>query len=404
MTAIEDRSSRSFHPSMLLSDQRYRSLTFQALALAIFIALLGWLVSNTVHNLAVQGKTFNYGYLNQAAGFDINQYLIPYTTEMTNGRAILVGALNTLLVAFLGCIAATICGVGAGVLRLSSNWLVAKVAAAYVEIFRNIPVLIVILTIYAIMSETMPAPRAFRGEDATASMLLWDSVAITNRGVYVPRPVWNPGSTGVVIVFLAAVVGAWFYGRRNLAQRNATGDAPRAWPIQLAIVILPTLAAFLALGRPIGLDFPQLSGFNFTGGMQLSGSLIALWFALSIYTGAFIAENVRAGIQAVSRGQSEAAASLGLTPGRTMRLVVLPQALRVIVPPLISHYLNLTKNTSLAMAVGYMDLTAITRVILNQTGRGIEAVLLLMGFYLVISLMISALMNWYNRSIRLMER
>lgn len=404
MTAIDQRADGAFRASMLLSDQRYRSITIQALTLALFIAAVGWLVNNAVMNLAAQGKTFDFGYLGGVAGFDINQYLIPFTPQMTNGRAVVVGALNTLLVAALGCVLATICGVGAGVLRLSSNWLVARVASFYVEIFRNIPVLIIILTINAVMSETMPAPRAFRGEDATASMILWDTVAVTNRGVYAPRPVFHDGALALGLILLASVVAAVAFGRYAAARRNATGDAPPALPWQIAIVALPALVAYYLLGRPVGLDVPVLKGFNFAGGVQLSGAFIALWFALSIYTGAFIAENVRAGILAVSKGQSEAAASLGLRPGRTMRLVVLPQALRVIVPPLISHYLNLTKNTSLAMAVGYMDLTAITRIIINQTGRAFEAILLLMAFYLTISLMISTLMNWYNASIRLKER
>jgi general L-amino acid transport system permease protein len=254
------------------------------------------------------------------------------------------------------------------------------------------------------MTEIMPAPSAFRGDDPTARMILLDSVAVTNRGVYVPSPVWGEGSGIVAIAFAASVVGAILFGRWTRRRLFETGQEIPALRWQLAILILPTLAAFLALGRPIGLDLPELRGFNFQGGLHLRGPFIALWFALSIYTAAFIAENVRAGIQAVARGQTEAAYSLGLTPRRTMRLVILPQALRVIVPPLISHYLNLTKNSSLAIAVGYMDVTATTRITLNQTGRAIEAILLLMAFYLAISLTISAFMNWYNARIRLKER
>jgi general L-amino acid transport system permease protein len=401
MTAPE---GRGFRPSMLITDTRYRSVTIQVIAFLLFLLALGWLLSNAMANLAAQGQTFSYRFLAQPAGYDINQRLIEYDSRMSHGRAAFVGVLNTLLVAFLGCIAATIIGVVAGILRLSTNWLVARVMSAYVEIFRNIPVLIVILTIYAVMTEVMPPPSAFRGDAPTASMILFDTVAVTNRGIYIPNPIWGPGSGLVALTFLASVAAAVWFGRWAKRRLYDTGQEIPALRWQLAILILPTLLAFFALGRPIGLDVPELTGFNFTGGIHLRGPFIALWFALSIYTAAFIAENVRAGIQAVSRGQTEAAYSLGLTPRRTMRLVILPQALRVIVPPLISHYLNLTKNSSLAIAVGYMDVTATTRITLNQTGRAIEAILLLMAFYLAISLAISAFMNWYNARIRLKER
>jgi general L-amino acid transport system permease protein len=404
MTSVPDQDGASFRLSMLLNDSRYRSLTIQSVAFLLFIAAVGYLLNNALTNLAAQGQTFSFGFLGQTAGYDINQRLIEYDSQMTHARAALVGVLNTLLVALLGCIAATIIGIAAGILRLSSNWLVAKLMAVYVEVFRNIPVLIVILTIYAVMTETLPPPNAFRGEDATATMVLGDSVAFTNRGVYVPKPVWGPGSVFVVLTFLASLLGMVAVARYAKARLYATGELIPTGRIQLALLILPTLLVFFLLGRPIGLEVPELRGFNFQGGLHLRGPFIALWFALSIYTAAFIAENVRAGIQSVSRGQSEAAASLGLRPNFVMRLVILPQALRVIVPPLISHYLNLTKNSSLAIAVGYMDVTATTRITLNQTGRAIEAILLLMAFYLVISLSISAFMNWYNARIKLKER
>jgi general L-amino acid transport system permease protein len=404
MTAMADHTTDGFRLSMLLNDSRYRSLTIQIIAFLLFVLGVWWLLNNALTNLAAQGQTFSFRFLGQAAGYDINQRLIEYNSQMSHARAAAVGILNTLLVAFLGCITATVLGVLAGILRLSPNWLVAKLMSVYVEVFRNIPVLIVILTIYAVMTELAPPPNAFRGEDAAASMILWDSVAVTNRGVYVPKPIWGPGSGVVVATFLASILGVVLFGRYARARLFATGQTLPTFRIQLAILVLPALLVFFALGRPIGLEAPELRGFNFAGGLHLRGPLIALWFALSIYTAAFIAENVRAGIQAVSRGQSEAAFSLGLSPARTMRLVVLPQAMRVIVPPLISHYLNLTKNSSLAIAVGYMDLTATTRITLNQTGRAIEAILLMMAFYLAISLSISAFMNWYNARIRLKER
>jgi general L-amino acid transport system permease protein len=404
MAAIPDQGGSGFRLSMLINDTRYRSLTIQVIAFLLFIFAVGYLLNNALTNLAAQGQTFSFRFLGQVAGYDINQRLIDYNSQMSHARAAMVGVLNTLLIAFLGCIAATVIGVVAGILRLSSNWLVARIMSAYVEIFRNIPVLIVILTIYAVMTETMPAPNAFRGENATASMILWDSVAVTNRGIYVPRPIFAEGSMVVVLTFLASIIGVFAFGRYAKRRLYATGELLPTLRIQLAILILPTLVMFFLLGRPISLEVPELRGFNFVDGVHLRGPFIALWFALSIYTAAFIAENVRAGIQSVSRGQSEAAASLGLRPNFIMRLVILPQALRVIVPPLISHYLNLTKNSSLAIAVGYMDVTATTRITLNQTGRAIEAILLLMAFYLVISLSISAFMNWYNARIKLKER
>jgi general L-amino acid transport system permease protein len=320
-------------------------------------------------------------------------------------RAALVGILNTLLVAFLACLTATIIGVIAGVLRLSKNWLVAKLMSAYVEAFRNVPVLIWIIIIFTVVTAVLPGARSYLGEDPEYDLFL--GMAFTNRGVYIPAPVWGEGSMVVVLVFLASVVGVFAYRRYAKNLLFKTGKLlPTGWP-SLAILFLPALVIFFIMGQPISLDMPDplANRFNLRGGMQIGAPLIALWLALSIYTGAFIAENVRAGIQAISKGQTEAAASLGLRPNRIMNLVILPQALRVIIPPLISQYLNITKNSSLAIAVGYADITAtLGGITLNQTGRAIECVLLLMLFYLVISLSISAIMNVYNKSVSLKER
>jgi general L-amino acid transport system permease protein len=389
---------------MLLNDSRYRSITMQVIALLLLITAFWYLGSNLMANLRAQGLNISYEFLNSSAGYDINQTLIPYTSQSTNLQAALVGIINTLLVAFLACITATVFGVMAGVLRLSNNWLVRKLMAFYVEIFRNIPLLIWILIIYTIMTVSMPAPNAFRGDAPTAS-LLFDAVAFTNRGVYIPAPVWGPGSMVVVATFIASLIGVFFYRRYATKLLYDTGRLlPMLWP-SVAILIVPTILMFLIMGAPIGLEYPALKGFNFRGGIQIGSPLIALWFALSIYTGAFIAENVRAGILAVSKGQTEAAAALGLRPGRVMNLVVLPQALRVIIPPLISQYLNITKNSSLAILVGYADITAtLGGITLNQTGRAIECVLLLMLFYLIISLLISSVMNVYNNATKLKER
>lgn len=393
-----------FRLSMLINDKRYRSYTFQFLALMVLICLMAFLGWNLMQNLAAAGLNISYSFLGEPAGYDINQRLIEYNSQSTHWRASVVGVLNTLLVAFLGCLMATIFGVFAGIFRLSNNWIVAKIMAVYVEIFRNVPVLIWILIINAVFLAALPQPRAFRGENPEATML-FDAFAFTGRGIYMPKPVLYEGGLLVVITFVLSLIAIFFYrryARKNLFDHGVV--LPVLWP-SLAILFVPTLAMFFLLGNPIGLEYPALKGFNFKGGIWARGSLLSLWFALSIYTGAFIAENVRAGIQAVSKGQSEAAASLGLRPGRIMNLVILPQALRVIIPPLISNYLNLTKNSSLAIAVGYMDVTGtLGGITLNQTGRAIETILLLMAFYLTISLSISAIMNVYNNSIKLKGR
>ncbi|MEP3346736.1 MAG: ABC transporter permease subunit [Litoreibacter sp.] len=405
MTTIADPHKESFKLSMLLNDTRYRSLTFQFIALVAIIATMAFIGGNLVRNLAEAGLNISYDFLGAQAGYDINQRPISYDSQDTHGRAAIVGLLNTLIVAFLGCITATVIGVVAGVLRLSPNWLVRKIMSFYVEIFRNVPVLIWILIIFSIMINATPAPRAFRGDNATASMWLFDSVAVTNRGVYLPKPIWGTGSLLVVGVFIASIIGIFLYRRYARKQLFDHGKmVPTLWPT-IGLFFIPAILAQIVLGSPITLEYPELKGFNFTGGAQIRGSLIALWFALAIYTGAFIAENVRAGILAISKGQSEAAGALGLRPGRIMNLVVLPQALRIIIPPLISQYLNITKNSSLAIAVGYMDLTGtLGGITLLQTGRAIEAVLLLMLFYLIISLSISFVMNIYNNSMKLKER
>ena len=404
MTTMTDPPGESFRLSMLINDTRYRSMTFQAIALLTLIVAIAYLTNNLLVNLAAQGLNISYGFLSDPAGYDIDQTLVEYDNQMTHARAALVGVLNTLLVAFLACAMATIFGVIAGVLRLSKNWLVRKLMSVYVEIFRNIPVLIWIIIIYTVMTAVLPPPNAFRGDDPASTMFL-NLFAFTNRGIYLPAPVWGPGSMVVVAVFIASVVGVFAYRRYATKLLYSTGQLlPMGWP-SVAILLLPTIVVFFIMGQPIGLDVPALKGFNFQGGIKVGAPLIALWFALSIYTGAFIAENVRAGIQAVSKGQTEAASALGLRPGRVMNLVVLPQALRVIIPPLISQYLNITKNSSLAIAVGYMDITGtLGGITLNQTGRAIECVLLLMLFYLTISLSISAIMNVYNNSVKLKER
>jgi general L-amino acid transport system permease protein len=390
---------------MLWTDSRYRSTFLQIIALIAVLMAGLYLVNNVAQNLANLGKEFGFGFMSSPSSYDINQRLIDYTSRSSHSTAAVVGLLNTLLIAVMGCILATFLGVTAGVLRLSNNWIVSKLMTVYIEGVRNIPVLIQILLLAAILDETLPQPRDFRGEDATASMLLYDSVAITNRGIYFPMPTFQDGSLYVVLAFIASVCGAIWFGRWATRRQQETGEhLPEFW-IKLGIVAGVTLLAYLVMGLPIGLEYPALKGFNFRGGIHARTSLVALWLALSIYTGAFIAENVRAGIQAVSKGQTEASFALGLRPNWTMNLIILPQALRVIIPPLISQYLNLTKNSSLALAIGYMDATGtLGGITLNQTGKEFETLMLLMAFYLSISLSISFVMNLYNEQVKLVER
>lgn len=409
---------RSFTPSMLLYDTRYRAMTIQVVAIMCFMLLVSWLISNTVQNLNALGKGVSFGFLGQPASYDINQRLIEYTSRSTHLRASVVGLLNTLLLAVMGCALATVIGVFVGVLRLSRNWIVARLMTVYIEGFRNVPVLLWIVFAMAVLIDTLPKTSDFRGENPTASMFLGDTVALTNRGLYVPEPLFMNGlgnlpvlgvfeiSLDLIAFLLVLGAGIWAAGRvKSRADRmqEEFGTRPRTWHWRILLVVGPSVALLYALGFTLGI--PELKGFNFRGGIYMRNSLIALWLALSLYTAAFIAEIVRAGIMAVSKGQTEAAYSLGLRPGRTMSLVILPQALRVIIPPLISQYLNLTKNSSLAIAVGYMDVTGtLGGITLNQTGRELESILLLMACYLAISLSVSAVLNWYNDKVKLKER
>lgn len=425
MAFVQDAPKDSFRLGMLIYDTRYRAITIQVIVLTLFLLFLSWLVNNTIENLAAKDRSFDFGFLWQRAGYDINQTLISYTNDSTHFRAALVGLLNTLLAATVGCILATILGVLVGVLRLSKNWLVGRMMTVYVEVLRNVPVLLWILLTMTILSETTPAPSDFRvteamiaaGEAPKATMMLWDTVAITNRGMNVPAPLVEHGLPRLellgmslnsnVLAFLVVLAGSLWVNSRIRAHarrvQEETGVRPVTWWKSLAVIVLPTVALLMALG--FHLDIPTLTRFNFKGGTEILHSFTALTLALALYTSAFIAEIVRAGIMAISRGQSEAAFALGLRPGRTMSLVILPQALRVIIPPLISQYLNLTKNTSLAIAVSYMDLRGtLGGITLNQTGKELECMLLMMAIYLTLSLIISSVMNAFNRAVALKER
>ncbi len=425
MATITDPPREAFRISQLIYDTRYRAMTIQVVALFLIMAGLIWLANNAVQNLAALGKDFDFGFLGNRAGYDINQRLIEYSNDSSHGRAALVGILNTLLVALLGCITATILGVFAGVLRLSNNWIVARLMSVYVEGFRNIPLLLWIIVIFAVMTESMPQPRDFRGDEPEATMSVFGSVAVTNRGIYIPNVLFTRSIGGnevdaeteavvaaasfgdwalILAVLIGGVLASGAIGRWAKAKQERTGIRPPGvfW-MRAAAIILPPAIVMVILGAT--LDYPELRGFNFSGGIHLRNALIALWFALSLYTGAFIAEIVRAGIMSVSKGQTEASSALGMRPSWTMNLVILPQALRVIIPPLISQFLNLTKNSSLALAVGYMDVrSTLGGITINQTGRELEGMLLLGLFYLTTSLIISAVMNVYNNSVKLKER
>ena len=417
MAVIADDPKAGFRLSMLIYDTRYRSITIQIVVLLLAMAGAAWLIDNLLRNLTQLGRGVDFSFLWARSGYDINQTLVEYSNDSTHARAWLVGLLNTILIAFLGCISATFVGVVAGVLRLSENSGVGRVVAGYVAAVRHIPRLLWILMIYAIFTDVLPAPNAFRGENPAATMAIFETTAFTNRYTAIPWVQFenslgwlNLGFIQISVDFtlvVAAIVGGFLLNRflikRADAIQEATGQRPATWWQSLLALFGPIILVFLLLGGHF--DVPVLQGFNFTGGLQVSNSLVALWLALTLYTGAFIAEIVRGGINAISRGQTEASYALGLRPNRTMNLVILPQALRVIIPPLISQYLNLTKNSSLAIAVGYMDVRGtLGGITLNQTGRGLEAMLLLMLTYLLVSLTISAGMNIYNRSVKLKER
>lgn len=379
------------------TDPRLRSALYQILAVAAVGALVWYLFSNTVANLTARNIATGFDFLGRQAGFAIGEQLIPYDAADSYFRALVVGLLNTLRVAVFGIVLATLIGGIIGIARLSSNWLLAKLAAGYVELFRNVPLLLQLFFWYAIITEILPGPRQ--------ALNPLPDVFISNRGVKIPIPAESLAYDYAVIGFVIAVIAALCVHFWNRRRRDA-GHQPlpaSGWLSLGLLVVLPAIG-WLISGAPLALDRPVLQGFNFAGGATLSPEFTALLLGLVIYTGAFIAEIVRSGILAVARGQREAALALGLNEGQTLRLVVLPQALRVIVPPLTSQYLNLTKNSTLAVAIGYPDLVSVAGTTLNQTGQAIEGIAIIMMVFLTISLTISLFMNWYNRRIALVER
>lgn len=380
----------------LINDPKVRSIFYQCLVVALLVSGVWWIVHNTIVNLSNLHIASGFAFLKGRAGFDISDTAIAYSSDSTYFRAIIVGLINTLIVAFVGIITATLIGFIVGIGRLSKNWLIQKICTVYVEIFRNIPPLLVIFFWYSGVIAVLPAPKE--------SIHLPFGSLLNQRGIYFPRPVWGDGSWLIFVAFLVGIAMAWFVARKAHQRQMATGQPfPVFWTSVALIVGLPLLGYALS-GFPLSFDFPKQSTFNLTGGFVVKPEFLSLYLALSFYTAAFIAEIVRAGIIGVAKGQSEASAALGLRSGQALRLVVVPQAMRIVIPPLASQYLNLTKNSSLAIAIGYPDLTATAGTVLNQTGQAVECVVIMMVIYLAISLLTSLLMNWFNAKMALVER
>ena len=382
----------------LIYNPKARGIAYQA----ILCVLVGYLVyaaiSNAAENLARAKIASGFGFWSTTAGFDINQSLIDYSMTSTYGRAFWVGLLNTLLVAGLGIVFATILGFSIGIARLSRNWLIARLAGLYVEVIRNIPLLLQLLFWYNAVLKALP-------ERLQDSINILGGGYLNRRGLFLPQPVFGEGSRMALMALALGIVAAVVFRARAKRRHGQTGARRPILPIMLALAAGPPLVVLALAGFPVEFVYPQPGRFNIQGGIEVLPEFIALLFGLVIYTAAFIAEVVRAGLLAVSRGQTEAAYSLGLPTAPTLRLVVIPQAMRVITPPLTSQYLNLTKNSSLAVAIGYPDLVQIfTGTVLNQTGQAVEVIVLTMAVYLTISLFTSLLMNLYNRRVALVER
>ena len=377
--------------------RRTRDIAFQAALLLGVVALIAVLANNAIETIQRQRIATGFGFLDNTAGFDVIQTLVPYDETSTYGRVLLVGILNTLLVASVGIIFATLLGFLVGIGQLSSNWLVARLCRAYVEILRNIPLLLQIFFWYFAVLRALPGPRESWG--------LAESVFLNNRGLYLPGVHAEPGFGGVLVALAAGIAATLWAASRAARRRELTGRADAVWPVGLGLIVVPVLLASAALGFPMTFSLPHLSGFNFEGGTVVLPELMALIVALATYTASYVAEIVRAGIQGVARGQMEASQALGLPRGQTLRLVIVPQALRQIIPPLTSQYLNLTKNSSLAVAIAYPDLVSVfAGTSLSQTGQAIEIIAITMAVYLTISLITSAFMNWYNARVALTER
>ena len=379
------------------NDPRVRAVFYQVLVIGGVLAFGAYIVNNTLHNLEARGISSGFGFITKTAGFDIQQTLIEYRADSPYYRAMIASIINTLLVSFFGVIFATILGFSIGIARLSTNWMVAKLSAAYIEIIRNIPLLLQIFFWYFTVLRVLPRPKD--------SYEAFGSFFLNIRGLSLPKPIFEPLFWATVIAFVVAVVAVVIIARWAHQRQESTGQQFPTFGVGFGLIAgLPALA-FLLTGMPVSWEIAVLKGFNFKGGVVVYPEFVAMLMALSMYTAAFIAEIVRAGILAVSHGQTEAAYSLGLRPGPTLRLVVIPQALRVIIPPLTSQYLNLTKNSSLGAAIAYPEIVLVfAGTVLMQTGQAVEIIAMTMAFYLALSLFISAIMNWYNKKMALVER
>jgi general L-amino acid transport system permease protein len=378
------------------TDPVFRALIWQIVIVGIVAAIAWYLIGNTSTNLAARHIATGFGFLGRVAGIPIGESLIPYNPAVdTYGTALLIGVLNTLKVAVIGVILATILGTLIGIGRLSKNWLLAKITGFYVETLRDIPLLLQLLFWYTIL-QGLPGPKQ--------AWHIGSIAFLSNRGMRLPLLEWQPAHTWALIAFIAGAIITTIANRRAHRQQDATGIRPAVWPIALGALIGLPLIVWAALGAPFELDLPALRGFNFQGGATLSPEFFALMLGLVTYTASYIAEIVRSGIQAIPQGQWEAGGALGLRPGVALREIILPQAMRVIIPPMTSQYLNLAKNSSLAVAIGFQDVVSIANTTLNQTGQAIEGIAIIMAVYLTISLSISLFMNWYNARVALVER
>jgi len=381
------------------NDPRYRAIAYQVLALAVVVGLGWYLTSNTMANLDKRGIASGFGFLQSTAGFSIVQALIPYSEASTYGTAFVVSLINTIILAIVGVFLATILGFVIGVMRLSRNYLISTFASVYIETFRNIPLLLQIFFWYHAVLKPLPGPRALydRGDVVAFS--------INNRGFYLPEPVALPGFWLVVAAFIVGILGTIYLKSWAARKQAATGEQTPVFAIGLGLIVGLPIVVFFVAGLPMTFAYAEMKGFQLSGGIRIIPEFTAMLLALSIYTASFIAEIVRAGIQSVSHGQTEAAHALGLRPRQTLRLVIIPQAMRVIIPPLTSQFLNLTKNSSLATAIAYPELVAVfAGTVLNQTGQAVEIIAITMAVYLTLSLLTSAFMNWYNARIALVER
>ncbi len=378
-------------------DSKVRNIVFQLLFIGLLFFLVSTIITNTNQNLEQRGITTGFDFLNQEAGFGILQSLVEYDETHTFGKTFIVGLLNTILVATLGIITSTIVGFLVGVGRLSHNWLTSRLCGVYIEIFRNIPVLLQILFWYIAVLQVLPSPRQ--------SIALGESLFLNIRGLYLPAPIFEHGSWlifGALAYAIVKIIGISIWAKNRQIK---TGKTFPSFRVGLSLIILFPIIAFFIAGQPISLEMPVLKGFNFRGGITVIPELMALLFGLTFYTASYIAENVRSGIEAVSKGQREAAGALGLSENKTMRLVIIPQAMRVVIPPLATNYMNLIKNSSLATAIGYPELVNVFMgTTLNQTGQAIEIIVMTMAVYLFININVSLFMNWFNNRMALIER